>query len=165
MISDRRIVTRLKQSTFNIFRYFSTYLFLAWKYSICRALFAVKETGHDARRFLDDSNSTRPSVFKLVAYHFILSPCACVCCRRALRATRPLRLVALSKRSRVSLAGGQLQVHVCTRLYWAELRGRHRRMRQEPVQTRLLQEHSRILQVSRTTSLTLSPALYILYPL
>ena len=85
--------------------------------------------------------------------HVILS----LCCRRALRATRPLRLVALSKRSRVSLAGGQLQVHVCTRLYGAELRGRHRRMRQEPVQTRLLQEHSRILQVSRTTSLTVSP--------
>lgn len=48
-------------------------------------------------------------------------------------------------------------MHVCTRLYRAELRGRHRRMRQEPVQTWLLQEHSRIVQVSRTTSLTGSP--------
>lgn len=83
-----------------------------------------------------------------------------MCYRRALRATRPLRLLALSKRGRVSIAGGQLQVHVCTRLYGPELRGRHRRMRQEPVQTRLLQEHSRIVQVSRrTTSLTLSLSL------
>lgn len=30
-------------------------------------------------------------------------------------------------------------------------------MREEAVQTRLLQEHSRILQVSRTTSLTIPP--------
>lgn len=85
-----------------------------------------------------------------------------MCYRRALRATRPLRLLALSKRGRVSIAGGQLQVHVCTRLYGPELRGRHRRMRQEPVQTRLLQEHSRIVQVSRrTTSLTLSLSLFL----
>lgn len=85
-----------------------------------------------------------------------------MCYRRALRATRPLRLLALSKRGRVSIAGGQLQVHVCTRLYGPELRGRHRRMRQEPVQTWLLQEHSRIVQVSRrTTSLTLSLSLFL----
>lgn len=75
------------------------------------------------------------------------------CFRRALRAAGLLRLVALSKRGRVSLARGQLQVHVCTWLHRAELRGRHRRVRQEPVQTRRLQEHSRILQVSRTTAL------------
>lgn len=73
--------------------------------------------------------------------------------RRALRTTGLLRLVALSKRGRVSLARRQLQVHVCTWLHGTELHGRHRRVWQEPVQTRYLQEYSRILQVSRTTRL------------
>lgn len=76
--------------------------------------------------------------------------------RWPLRATRLLRLVALSKWGRVSLARGQLQVHVCTWFHGAELRGRHRRVWEEPVQTRYLQEYSRILQVSRTTRLTVA---------
>lgn len=87
------------------------------------------------------------------------------CFRCALCAAGSLRLVALSKRGRVSLARGQLQVHVCTWLHRAELRGRHQRVRQEPVQTRRLQEHSRILQVSRMTllngSLAVRPTLCV----
>jgi len=80
--------------------------------------------------------------------------------RRALRTTGLLCLVALSERGRVSLARGQLQVHVCTWLHGTELHGRHQRVWQEPVQTRYLQEYSRILQVSRTTRLNTPPRLH-----
>lgn len=81
-----------------------------------------------------------------------LSPFFLLFFRRALRAAGLLRLVAVPERGRVSLARGQLQVHVCTWLHRAELRGRHRRVRQGPVHARYLQEHPRVLQVSRNTT-------------
>ena len=68
--------------------------------------------------------------------------------RTQVRGRRPLRPAAVQERRPVQLAGRRLPLHLRARIHRPHLRHRHRRVQEESLLPRTLQQHARILQVS-----------------